>query len=83
MAPSEVEMRNPKIVVERTATGFSYSPDVPGCVATGKTTSEVWSNMQSAIRAHKRVDHEFNHPSNTLPRRSTMSVDRAVRKGRP
>jgi len=41
------------IVIERTPTGFSaYSPDVPGCVATGKTRDEVEREMGDAIAFH-------------------------------
>jgi len=41
------------IVVEKSETGFSaYSPDVPGCVATGKTEAETESHMREAIEFH-------------------------------
>ncbi len=41
------------IVVERTETGFSaYSPDLPGCVATGASQSEVERTMKEAIDLH-------------------------------
>jgi predicted RNase H-like HicB family nuclease len=41
------------IVIEKTATGFSaFSPDLPGCVATGKTRAEVGLEMRSAIQFH-------------------------------
>ena len=41
------------IVVEISETGFSaYSPDVPGCVATGETEPETESNMREAIEFH-------------------------------
>jgi len=41
------------IVLEPTATGFSaYSPDLPGCVATGATRAEVEANMREAIALH-------------------------------
>jgi predicted RNase H-like HicB family nuclease len=41
------------IVIEQTRTGFSaYSPDLPGCVATGATREEVEREMQSAIAFH-------------------------------
>ena len=41
------------IVIESTATGFSaYSPDVPGCIATGATRGEVEREMQAAISFH-------------------------------
>ncbi|MBI4481933.1 MAG: type II toxin-antitoxin system HicB family antitoxin [Acidobacteria bacterium] len=41
------------IVVEPTSTGFSaYSPDLPGCVATGRTREEVEQQMREAIEFH-------------------------------
>ena len=41
------------IVIEDTATGFSaYSPDLPGCIATGQTRVEVESEMGEAIEFH-------------------------------
>ena len=48
------------IVVEQTATGFSaYSPDLPGCIATGGTREEVERAMREAVAFHldgMRVD---------------------------
>ncbi|MGH7993817.1 MAG: type II toxin-antitoxin system HicB family antitoxin [Limisphaerales bacterium] len=41
------------VIIEKTATGFSaYSPDLPGCVATGRTRKEVEKEMQAAIEFH-------------------------------
>lgn len=41
------------IVVERTDTGFSaFSPDLPGCIATGDSREEVEREMNSAIEFH-------------------------------
>lgn len=41
------------IVIERTETGYSaYSPDIPGCVATGATRDETEREMRSAIAFH-------------------------------
>ena len=41
------------IVVEKTGTGFSaYSPDVPGCIATGGTREEVEREIREAIAFH-------------------------------
>ena len=41
------------IVIESTTTGFSaYSPDVPGCVATGGTREEAEREMRDAISFH-------------------------------
>ncbi len=41
------------IVIENTVTGFSaYSPDLPGCAATGETRDVVESEMHDAIEFH-------------------------------
>ena len=41
------------IVIEQTDTGHSaYAPDVPGCIATGKTRDEVEREMKGAIALH-------------------------------
>lgn len=46
-------MKKYLIVIEKTETGFSaYSPDLDGCVATGRTHEEVESQMQEAIAFH-------------------------------
>ena len=41
------------VVIEEANGNFSaYSPDLPGCVATGATQEEVEQNMHSAIELH-------------------------------
>lgn len=41
------------IVIERTATGHSaFSPDVPGCVATGATVEDTEARMREALAFH-------------------------------
>ena len=41
------------VVIEPTDTGFSaYSPDLPGCVATGATEVELEATMREAIAFH-------------------------------
>lgn len=41
------------IIIEATSTGFSaYSPDLPGCVATGRSREEVEREMHDAIEFH-------------------------------
>ena len=41
------------ITIEETKTGYSaYSPDVPGCMATGETKDEVECNIKEAIEFH-------------------------------
>ena len=46
-------MKKYLIIIEKTKTGFSaYSPDIAGCVATGKTKKEVEQNIYEAIQFH-------------------------------
>jgi predicted RNase H-like HicB family nuclease len=51
------------IVVERAEGNYSaYSPDLPGCVATGRTREQVTRNMHQAIEMHIRGLLEDNLP---------------------
>ncbi|HEX5484322.1 MAG TPA: type II toxin-antitoxin system HicB family antitoxin [Terriglobia bacterium] len=46
-------MKKYVIAFEKTETGYSaYSPDLDGCVSTGRTLEEVEANMREAIRFH-------------------------------
>jgi predicted RNase H-like HicB family nuclease len=46
-------MKKYLIVIERTGNGYSsYSPDLPGCVSTGKSREEAEKNMREAIEFH-------------------------------
>ncbi len=46
-------MKKYLIVIEYTDSGFSsYSPDLPGCVSTGRTREEAENNMREAIEFH-------------------------------
>jgi predicted RNase H-like HicB family nuclease len=46
-------MRKYLIVFEKTATGYSaYVPDLPGVIATGKTSSSAEKNILQAIQFH-------------------------------
>ncbi len=49
------------IVIEKAKGNYSaYSPDLPGCIATGKTRDQVSRNMYEAIQLHLqglREDH--------------------------
>ena len=51
------------IVIEGTNTGYSaYSPELPGCVATGKTKEEVETTMKEAIEIHLEGLKEDGEP---------------------
>ena len=46
-------MKEYSVVYEQTANNWSaYSPDVPGCMATGKTRAEVEQNFRDALSFH-------------------------------
>jgi predicted RNase H-like HicB family nuclease len=50
---AEEKMKKYLIVIERTDSGYStYSPDLPGCVSTGKTREDAEKNMREAIEFH-------------------------------
>ena len=53
------------VVIEKANGNYSaYSPDLPGCVATGVTREEVESNMHEAIQLHVRglIDDDLPIP---------------------
>jgi predicted RNase H-like HicB family nuclease len=46
-------MRRFLVIVEKAGKNYSaYSPDLPGCVATGDTPEETLENMKCAIEMH-------------------------------
>jgi len=46
-------MKRYLIIIEPAVPAFScYSPDLPGCVSTGKTREEAERNMREAIEFH-------------------------------
>lgn len=46
-------MKKYLVIIEKTKTGYSaYSPDVEGCIATGKTKTDVEKRIQEAIEFH-------------------------------
>lgn len=51
------------VVIEKAKEGYSaYSPDLPGCVATGATREEAERNLHEAIVMHVRGLLEDNLP---------------------
>jgi predicted RNase H-like HicB family nuclease len=51
------------VVIEKADHNYSaYSPDLPGCIATGKTREETEQNMHEAIEMHVRGLQEDNLP---------------------
>ena len=63
------------VVIERDSAGVSaYVPDLPGCVAAGRTIEEVRALIQGAIRMHVAGLREDGH-SVPEPRSSVEYVD--------
>ena len=59
------------VVIEKTESNFSaYSPDLPGCVATGATRDEVEKNIFEAIELHVEGMKEDNQP---IPKTSSFA----------
>jgi predicted RNA binding protein YcfA (HicA-like mRNA interferase family) len=54
-APGEARVDgDPALVVEPTSSGFSaYSPDLPGCVATGATEADARERFGEAMALHR------------------------------
>ncbi len=51
------------IIIEKAEGNFSaYSPDLPGCVATGRTREQAAENMHKAIELHIRGLREDRLP---------------------
>lgn len=63
-------MKKYLIILETTETGFSaYSPDLPGCVATGSDRDATEKNMREAIAFHldglREEGEDVPEPSST------------------
>ncbi|MEO8822290.1 MAG: type II toxin-antitoxin system HicB family antitoxin [Ginsengibacter sp.] len=55
-------MENYLIVIERAKNNYSaFSPDIPGCVATGESVEETTANMKEALQFH--FEDIFDIPS--------------------
>jgi predicted RNase H-like HicB family nuclease len=68
-------MKKYLIIIEKTKNGYSsFCPDLPGCVATGKTKATVLRSMRSAIAFHLEgmKDEGIRIPS---PKSSSMYLE--------
>lgn len=65
------------VVIERAGKNYSaYSPDLPGCIATGETREEVERNIHEAIEMHVQGLREDNLP---IPKAESIAEYIAVR----
>ena len=52
------------VVFERTPNNYcAYVPDLPGCISTGKTWTEMKEMIQEAITGHIEVMLEYGDPA--------------------
>ena len=59
------------VVIDRANGNYSaYSPDLPGCVATGRTREEVERNMYEAIEIHL---HGLREDNVSIPESHTVA----------
>jgi predicted RNase H-like HicB family nuclease len=69
-------MRKYLIVIEKAEKNCSaYSPDLPGCVATGKAVAQAKKNIHAAIQFHLQGMREAMMP---IPRSHTLAEYFAV-----
>jgi len=64
------------VVIEKAQGNFSaYSPDLPGCIATGATQEDAEKNIHEAIELHVQGLKEENQP---IPESSSFAEYVAV-----
>jgi predicted RNase H-like HicB family nuclease len=64
------------VIIEETPSNYSaYVPDLPGCIATGKTVDETLENIRDAIRMHIEGLREDGLP---VPEPSTRAASLEV-----
>ena len=69
-------MRRFLIVIEKCENNYSaYSPDLLGCIATGKTREEIEKNMHEAIQFHLEGLREDSLP---IPKQTSFAEYVAV-----
>lgn len=51
------------VIIEKAPNNYAaYAPDVPGCIATGKTVEDVTRNIREALELHLEVGRERGEP---------------------
>ena len=66
-------MKKYAVVIEKGPSNYSaYVPDLPGCIATGKTIEEIEKNMHEAIEFHIEGIIEDGDP---IPEPSSQTIE--------
>jgi predicted RNase H-like HicB family nuclease len=64
------------VIYEKTATGYSaYIPDLPGCIAAGRTLDETQKLMSEAVEMHLEAMKEDGEP---IPEPTTLAGTVAI-----
>jgi predicted RNase H-like HicB family nuclease/predicted RNA binding protein YcfA (HicA-like mRNA interferase family) len=64
------------VVIEKAESNYSaYSPDLPGCAATGKTREDVETNMHEAMHFHI---HGLREDNMAIPENSSFAEIMAI-----
>jgi predicted RNase H-like HicB family nuclease len=74
------------VVLEKSQKNYSaYAPDVPGCIATGKTIEEVLLLMQEALQEHigLTVEEGYEIPEISAVEAHFVRVDIPEKQGNP
>jgi len=70
-------VRKFRIVIEKAGKNYSaYSPDLPGCVATGKTHEETEERLQAVIETHIRGD--YTNEQKNLKGRTVTQIGKEI-----
>jgi predicted RNase H-like HicB family nuclease len=60
------------VIIEKAPNNYAaYAPDVPGCIATGKTVEDVTRNIRDALELHFEVGQERSEP---IPEPTTLAT---------
>jgi predicted RNase H-like HicB family nuclease len=69
-------MKKYLVLFEKSSTGYgAYAPDLPGCVATGRTLEETRARMTKAIEMHLTAMRQDGDP---IPEPSHFELVEAV-----
>ena len=64
------------VLFEKSSNGYgAYAPDLPGCIATGRTLEETRARMAKAMDMHLSAMREDGHP---IPEPSHFELVEAV-----
>lgn len=69
-------------IIEQTPSGYFsvFFPDVPGCVAAGKTVKEASSNAEEALSSHLEIARKYGETVNSPSSPDNIKIDPEVKE---